>query len=123
MDQYTIYCTEEQTKKVLELGAPIMDYSMFLYDRDNEPKMIYKNEFGIDCFCHLPTAEQVINWLEGLDAIKGIVINLRTSKWYFAILTSKGIRGCEVFAYDSRKEATLAAIDAALEYLTNQKLK
>lgn len=42
MEEYTIYCTEEQTKRALELGAPI---KMFLDGMDN------------------PTAEQMIGFI------------------------------------------------------------
>lgn len=48
MEQYTIYCSDEQTKKALELGAPLE------YHCPNERESVY----------HRPTAEQMLGWLE-----------------------------------------------------------
>lgn len=122
MNIYTIYCTEEQTKKALELGAPIENHPMFRYGDNNIPKYVHRNDFNKDCFSYTPTAEQMINWLE-------------EQKIYFSI-TCIGDYVYEVWIKDnnnngkvivnscvpSRKEATLAAIDAAFEYLSNNNL-
>lgn len=102
MNDYTIYCTEEQTKKALELGAPIKIECFSTATED------YWHEV-------IPTTEQMINWLEE----QGFYIRLNTNGCnveidFTCILELIGI---------SRKEATLAAIDAALEYLSNQKSK
>ena len=55
MNRYTIYCTQEQTKKALELGAPII-IAQSRHD-------LYNNKFCfIDCIeptVIIPTAEQM----------------------------------------------------------------
>ena len=61
MDRYTIYCTEEQTKKALELGAPI------------ESEYI---ELICKSFLIYPTAEQMIGFI--LDSDKGYAVDLAT---------------------------------------------
>lgn len=116
ISDYTIYCTPEQTKKALELGAPIK----------------YTLERLIDsCFKPIiPTAEQMISWLEE----QGMLIDVS-----FIGTDKPKMQGDKIFIYhvfdlnewkelipfsriySSRKEATLASIDAALEYLSNNK--
>ena len=111
MNQYTIYCTPEQTKKALELGVPI---EIEPYDNpycvpQKYPKIIVK----------YPTAEQMIGWLEE-QRITSIEITFsKETKWKFEFFSE-----CYDFdaPYNSRKEATLAAIDAALEYLADNNL-
>lgn len=110
MEQYTIFCTPEQTRKALELGAPIEEL-----EYNCQQGWIYEKV----------TAEQMIGWLEE----QGIAIILES------IMDGDGIGYCWIahtFNYNedmcmkddkmlSRKEATLAAIDAALEYLIKLK--
>lgn len=121
MDKYTIPCTEEQTKKALKLGAPInLDY----HKDDFENSIKIRNL----CYAEAPTAEQMIGWLEeigvlvDINPINGLHFNwiLRTKEldegsnqlmWESQYTTFE-------HEYNSRKEATLAAIDAALKYLT-----
>lgn len=112
MERYSIYCTEEHTKKAFALGAPIdfkchkvlyLDggYSYEIEENDGEPVL------------EAPTAEQMIGWLEN-------------NGFYFSINT---IGGSVEIDFDciyenhsiSRKGATLAAIDAALDYLIKNK--
>lgn len=114
MNEFTIYCTSEQTKKAFELGAHIeKDCSNLRHDTS---RTTYIN----DIYYCLPTAEQIIGWLEGQCEFKVIAIhNSKNLDWSFHITT----KDKDVFTsigYTSRKEATLAAIDAALEYLTNK---
>ena len=92
MKRYTLYCTLEQTMKALELGAPI-DIE------DYEPRLA----------CIIPTAEQMIGWLEACYNDTDITIERYSNgRWmYFIGWQSSGY-------YESRQEATLAAIDAAL---------
>lgn len=101
MDKYTIYCTGEQTKKALELGAPISTCWSPLIE-----EWIYK----------IPTAEQMIGWLE--DQIDNInVLKENDGTWLYMFYPTNS-SPCEIKRlYHSRKEATLAAIDAALDYL------
>lgn len=97
---YTILCTQEQTIKAIELGAPIE---------------------GI----FIPTAEQMIGWLEE----KGLIFNIvkvtglfNKASWYgFKIISRRGYTEYNVVQHHSRPEATLAAIDAALDYLIENK--
>lgn len=97
MNRYEIRCTPEQTRKAIELGAPI------------------------------PTAEQMLGWLEE----QGLHINFDTTseedinncliiKWeYFIYNKYHDIINDQYYEYPTRKKAILAAIDAALEYLSN----
>lgn len=115
MNRYKIPCTEEQTRKARELGAPIEVKSI-----EDAPKEWYGKAYftGMSTCAKIPTAEEMIGWLEHakieIDITKGIesyVFNL-----YFGQEYINGLNG-----YNTRQEATLAAIDAALEYLTNKK--
>lgn len=123
ISDYTIFCTEAQTKKALELGAPIENYN---YTFGNKETCTYLGKDytklpALDWFAQQPTAEQMCGWLEGQGAIKVIAINnSKNLDWSFHITTKDN----EVFAsigYKSRKEATHAAIDEALEYLENNR--
>lgn len=118
MEEYTIPCTPEQTKKALKLGAPIKTIS---YDPPVPPPTgwaIYKN----NC-CKPPTAEQMIGWLEEQEDVYEIYVSKsRAFHCWTCIVTSN--KDKIIFInniYQTRKEAALAAIDAALEYLTNNK--
>ena len=101
MEQYTIYCTEKQTNKALELGAPIdVDFQF------NSKTVIINNKAYI-----VPTAEQMIGWLEEQGVFN---INIGyTWKWSYGINDGEITGG-----YETRKEATLAAISSSLEYLS-----
>lgn len=106
LSDYSIYCTESQTRKAMELGAPI------------EPQTPSTLIDTLCAFCGdgmyiIPTAEQLIGWLEE----QGILIETAAgmTKWYGYAHNGKQYINRE--GYSSRKEATLAAIDAALNYL------
>lgn len=106
MNRYTIYCTEEQAKKALELGAPIEEFCGLC-------PTAYIDGIVYD----IPTAEQMIEWLED----KGIYINIWFDDTIYYVKVKsvdKGRLGLNKF-FSTRKEAALAAIDAALEYLSN----
>lgn len=113
MNQYIIHCTEAQTKRALELGAPIIKrYNRF-------------DDFT-ECILDNPTAEQMIGWLNIEKKIFVMVrpyVSMYHEDEYDSILMNlcNGYmlnvkQGC-----DNSKEATLAAIDAALEHLENLK--
>lgn len=105
MKHYTIYCTPEQTKKALELGAPI--------ERDGYEDRPY---VYIDGAYLIPTTEQMIGWLEG----QGIHVDIcyeSDNRFYYVFDFDDFVSDF----YPTRKEATLAAIDAALGYLINKK--
>lgn len=112
MEKYTIYCTEEQTKKAFELGAPIKTIS---YDPPVPSPTGWVMHKG-NC-CKPPTTEQMIGWMEEQGfAIEIILSDEEEHPWTFVINKDE-----DVCVYDTRKEATLAAIDAALDYLNNSK--
>lgn len=114
MVRFTIYCTEEQTKKALEFGAPIEVIVKNHKGNVTTDSMILNGDL-----CRIPTSEQMIGWLE----IRKIFIYIIpcygiSCSWYIA---SKGYNKygytSNVMVCKTRKEATLEAIDAALEYL------
>lgn len=125
MNKYTIYCTPSQAKKALELGAPIEyanNYNAYL-----PHKMIdFVGESGkMECAQFvIPTADQMIGWLEE----QGIWIhfckpNQRPTLLSFSVsnINDPFRRIFVGEEYIFRKEATLAAIDAALEHLENNR--
>lgn len=75
MEKYTIYCTEEQTKKAIELGAPIVTIKEPLYNhptcgRDWVKVKVQGNSYS----ARIPTAEQMIGFI--LDSGRGYSIDL-----------------------------------------------
>lgn len=108
MNRYTIYCTAEQTKKALILRAPIEHWG-------NTSNLI------------TPTAEQMIGWLEDKRiSVKAFCFswcNENKPTWQVHAYNESTDFWDEVaFGHsESCKEATLAAIDAALDYLSKNK--
>lgn len=114
MNRYSIYCTEAQTKKALELGAPI-EYAQI----KDVPNTLEVN--GI--LYRYPTTDQMIGWLEE----QGLAIDIirdntcyRSSVWR----NDSPDDGWDFYKENevekfSRGEVTLAAIDVALEYLSS----
>ena len=119
MNKYTIYCTPSQAKKALELGAPIQKAS--IKDIRLE-RYVY---IGDELFT-FPTAEEMAGWLEERGVYVETKVNQRTDGVtnfvYNVICGSYSSLNNEVIFFDTRKEAILAAIDAALEYLVNSDL-
>lgn len=130
MNRYTIYCTEQQTKKALELGAPIEILPNYT---EYKGFPLVKCKDGNDRPCIIPTVEQMINWLEE----QGVYFEIGYMQ-YFHVEGGKDIFDKLAHEYririidktqlvskesdfTSRQEDTLAAIDAALDYLTNNK--
>lgn len=114
MNRYTIYCTNDQAMTAFELGAPL-----YLQTVDDSADSIEVFENGIYNYYEIPTAEQMIGFLEdkfslhfltGMDVEDKFFINVYYNGGHI------GVKGC-----DTRKKATLAAIDAALEYLSHRK--
>lgn len=108
MERYTIYCTQGQTKKALMLGAPIIT--------DSNPLFSDGIQVANELYAIVPTAEQMIGWLgtQGLSIDVEWSWNGQSTMWVWDntkkehVYTSYG---------NSHEETTLAAIDAALEYL------
>lgn len=124
MNEYTIYCTEEQTRKALALGAPI-EYAGIPNLHSPHKEIEFVGESGkMECAKFaLPTAEQMISWLEEqkvfvhIEPCVDISCSWRiASKGYNKYGYTSDINVCK-----SRREATLASIDKALEYLTKRK--
>lgn len=119
MDDFTIHCTEAQTEKALKIGAPIKMIT-FARPMDGQEIVILDGDFY-----KIPTAEQMISWLEE----KGIFISIQrikecggTYSYYYTIEHNEhGYLTNGLWTFDSRPEAALAAIDAALEYLSNNR--
>lgn len=103
MNRYTIYCTKEQTKKAIELGAPIE-----LYDNDKCPHFKWWDNFEYI----IPTAEQMCGWLR-----------CRGMKFYFNDITSlwQVVYDINIIGQGCSDNKELAAIDAALDYLSKNK--
>lgn len=101
MERYKIYCTAEQAKKALYLGAPI---STTVTDLFNNTWMKV-------------TAEQMIGFLHDYAPEKSIsvVYDERKQKWIYFIGDDEATPN-----YETRKEATLAAIDDVLNYFTEE---
>ena len=121
MNKYTIYCTEEQTKKALELGAPITHGNSRF---DNDELSPIGDMDGVWMYAIIPTAEQMIGWLEEQEDIYTIEFDKTSiTGWRYGVYYKADNKSCCMSKnkFSSRKEATLAAIDAALEYLTNNK--
>lgn len=131
MKRYTIYCTQEQTSKALELGAPI-DEAMSRYNARNAIQRVESGketleEYAkqgialVDCqyvkkALKIPTAEQMIGWIEENKYMSIEVVRTPVGYRYFAyFVEGRKIGG----RYDTRSEATIEAIDAALEYIEN----
>lgn len=106
MDIYTVYCTTEQTKKALKLGAPIATHWSIMTN-----DWIYDN----------PLTEQMIGWLEENNIENIIVCKKDGGDYGYTVYHTSHRKPLQRFWFSNRKEATLAAIDAALEYLTKNK--
>lgn len=123
MNRYTIYCTEAQTKKARELGAPVEVKTIEEAPKEWQGKAYFT---GMATCAKLPTAEQMIGWLR----TKGFAFNIAEYNdhlndhifWRVANNQDKEWYKCDENTKDL-KEATLAAIDAALEYLTNNNME
>lgn len=108
MNRYTIHCTEEQTKKALELGAPITNIHTVGNDGiTKEWKLVN------------PTAEQMMGFFRSKNIHiviqKDIVDNW--SAYGHEISPIEFTVFDRLTSYNSFEEATLAAVDAALEHL------
>lgn len=124
MDEYTILCTEAQTKKALKLGAPIEIKTIEEAPKDWQGKAYFT---GMATCAKLPTAEQMIGWIESISTIQLQIEKqmIGCSVRYRIWVRDKCVPFSNIIKmqnYHSRKEATLAAIDATLEYLGNKKI-
>lgn len=122
ISDYTIYCTESQVRKALELNVPIENVYYNVVTKEALKRynlvMIGGREYKI------PTVEQMIGWLRYKN-IHIVVHKDVVDKWS---AYGHNIEPIEFTVFDrligfnSYEEATLAAIDAALNHLVDNKL-
>lgn len=125
MDNYTIYCSEQQTKRALELGAPIklIGYvDCTGWDDEPTPANSIVNNGK---YFEIPTAEQMIGWLRG----KNILFRFDDETNYWSICDANDDAFDDTsdddaiplrwYNWSDNKE--LGAIDVALEYLMNNR--
>lgn len=119
MEQYTIYCTEEQTKRAFELGATIQQIALGACDYYNHHTKIN------DYYYVIPRAEQMLGWLR---EEKGLYIDTtwsynNTGDEYISLIWRQycGIMLClenelmiEIKPEKTYKESVLKCIDRAL---------
>lgn len=125
MEKYTIYCTQEQTKRALELGASIYTTNEHLYNHPMCGRYWAKVEIqGNGYSARIPAAEQLIGWLEErgiLVDVSAAFLHTNTPSYLYRIGFRFNDYVSNAIDYPSRKEATIAAIDAALDYLSKNK--
>lgn len=119
MNNYTIYCTEKQVRQAIELGAPVeyaSNFNAYLPHR----MIDFVGESGkMECAQFvIPSVGQMIGWLraKGFKFILSDVIDSdEGNNWWVAINDKLITQG-----FNENKE--LGAIDAALEYLSNNNI-
>lgn len=115
MEEFTIYCTEEQTKKALELCAPLNFVEECMATCKQKHSSLYIPEkWG---YFSYPTAEQMIGWLRS----KGLRFEVDefTNATYWQYHIEPSFKCGKELCY---KDAVLSLIDAALDYLVDNKL-
>lgn len=123
MEQYSIYCTKEQTKKALELGAPIKFKTICHYDLQDGKFIPYPDldiDINGDPILIPPTAEQMRNWLEDIFSLR-FYCGEDSDGFIFVNIYSPQERIAKAENCISPIQAALAAIDAALDYLIKNK--
>lgn len=126
MDQYTIYCTPEQTEKALKLGAPIKikqsapdSGDNFMWLSPPEDVIAWNNS----THCLVPTAEQMCGWIRDTKSINIYIQECvdaydRSRKRYYTHCIKYNIEiDQNLNCYSCYSDAILAAIDVALDYL------
>lgn len=121
ISNYSIYCTEAQTKKALELGAPI-NLHPFHSSVIKGNERLFEHIVCIDdkYYCS-PTTEQMISWLEEQTILVIIEYVNNNKTWFYSIINSENNYKNKYRDFVSRKEATLVSIDEALDYLISNK--
>lgn len=122
MDEYTIYCTEEQTKKAFELGAPINTIGCTRGEiplLDGYVELVVMDD-NTSIIGEIPTAEQMLGWLR-LE--KGFMFRIMDFTHRTDWSVTKDLFFRNGYSTISPTEATLKAIDVALEYLTNKAME
>lgn len=117
MNEYTLYCTKDQTKKVLELGATLTEDRSDWFNTANHI-CVGDTIFG-DIWYHCPTVEQMFGFFRSKN-IHIVIHKDAVDKWSVyghEIMPIEFTVFDRLTGFDSYEEATLAAIDAILEYL------
>lgn len=115
MDRYEIRCTKEQTLKAIKLDASIIITPAEFYEELPHFNMVIDGE---KASVRLPTAEQMVGFLE--ETFKEVSVRQSViGSWFYELYINPYELIEKNCGYLSRREATIAAIDAALEYLTN----
>lgn len=130
MKQYTIYCTPDQTRKAFSLGATLETFGSEWASREmvtvaksegqmkELEEMLCSDDHATiigDLAYRLPTAEQMCGWLEDKHGIM-----LSVSRWNngdASIYFHEDRRKSFFRIRRSYKDALLACIDEALDYL------
>jgi len=120
MNWFTIYCTEEQTRKALALGAPIEQYPYYDVVKYEVRNFFHDNKTRF----MFPTAEQMIGWLTEKMKITTFHVTYFPvhEKYGFLIIADGFVLEIDAdndgrFLVNTRKEATLLAISYALDWL------
>lgn len=139
MKQYTIYCTPDQTRKALVLGAPIemfgsedtssamVNFAMQENQLPDLEELLNQEDhatvIGSYAYC-IPTAEQMCGWLEEKHNMRFNIYRYGPKDNNDASIYFREDRR-ETFYRIKRsyKEALIAAIDEALDYLLSIKQK
>lgn len=121
MNDLTMRCTQAQTMMALLLGAPI-ERQGYTTIKDNELPDDWFSA-GSECY-HIPTCEQMINWIESKWSVRFHVCSDQLGESYEYFVRKLPFQPTKDayfsdFEFATRIEATLAAIDATLEYLFN----
>lgn len=109
MNKYTIYCTPSQTKKAFNFGASLE------IGEGKGTILCRLQNYHTYKRCVIPTAEQMLGWLrtKGFKFILSDEIDGNEgNNWWVGINGELITQGC-----NENKE--LAAIDAALDYLSD----
>lgn len=111
MKEFTIPCSEEQTRRALTLGAPIESQEF----TGGELETDWFAE-GDKCY-HIPTSEQMMEWLR-TKGVRFYIAEFETS-FYWNVTLDRG-RDNKEHEWGARaieyREAAKQAIDAALEF-------
>lgn len=127
MEEFTILCTKEQTLKALKLGAKIKTamskYNATIANKNCEQGKESFDEYqkkgiiflsnGFSAMAYIiPTVEQMIGWLRS-KGFRFKITEYKTETFWKIVCENWFTCGKNTYP----KEATLAAIDAALDYL------
>ena len=117
MQDYTIYCTEEQAKRAYKLGAPIKVTPI----EDESTPSVTIEENGLYGLFIIPTVEQMCGWLreKGLFVYAFPFYGDMGEQYIGEVdeLIISGLVCMRSIETETYPQAILAAIDAALDYL------